>query len=381
MRGSARCASWSQRRPTLPCPCRRSSRPPGLRVVGRASTPEELERLLRVTRPGVVVFDAGMSVEALAATRAAEPHIGIVAVWPHGIESQAVNAVVLPTAVRRDLVAAVRRATPLPVRPRRWVSSPAAAAVGAPLAAARSRPHRGGLELGVAAALTLLLVVTAVVLRNGDVGGTFARGPAARHRAVVRRRRSGPAAGRGVRSSTDAGTLLDRRAEAGLDAALRGAEALRTGTHPGTDIRERRTGTDPGTRTPSSSRASGRAGTPPTSGCTRRSAPGSSGSSSTSAWRPTRPARSGRWRGSPGRTPTAPATARGRAGRWRLRRRWRFRRRRPGLLARPWARVRARPRPRPRQRARLRARPRPRARQRARVRPRRRSRPRALSPA
>jgi hypothetical protein len=106
----------------------------GMRVVGRASTPEELERLLRVTRPGVVVFDAGMSVEALAATRAAEPHIGIVAVWPHGIESQAVNAVVLPTAVRRDLVGAVRRATPLPIRPRRWVSSPAAAAVMAPLA-------------------------------------------------------------------------------------------------------------------------------------------------------------------------------------------------------------------------------------------------------
>ena len=179
----------------------------GLRVVGRASTPEELERLLRVTRPAVVVFDAGMSVEALAATRAAEPHIGIVAVWPHGIESQAVNAVVLPNAVRRDLVAAVRRATPLPIRPRRWVSSPAAAAV-LPLAAARSRPHRGGLELGVAAALTLVLVVTAVFLRNGDVGGTFARGPAA---VVVLSSDGGgqvPPPDAASDLPTDAGTLL-----------------------------------------------------------------------------------------------------------------------------------------------------------------------------
>jgi hypothetical protein len=187
----------------------------GLRVVGRASTPEELERLLRVTRPGVVVFDAGMSVEALAATRAAEPHIGIVAVWPHGIESQAVNAVVLPGAVRRDLAAAVRRVTPLPARPRRWVSSPAAAAVGAPLAAGRSRPRRGGLELGVAAALTILLVLTAVVLHNGDEGGTLARGPGS----VV----APPSGGGGQVQppdgpsdlSTDVGTLLIAEPEPG----------------------------------------------------------------------------------------------------------------------------------------------------------------------
>jgi hypothetical protein len=151
----------------------------GLRVVGRASTPEELERLLGVTRPGVVVFDARMSVEALSATRQAEPHIGIVAVWPAGIESQAVNAVVLPGDVRRDLAAAVRRATPVPAKPRRWVSSPAAAAVAAPAAAA-GRPRSGGVELAVAAALTFLLVVTAVMLRGGENGGgTLAQGPGA----------------------------------------------------------------------------------------------------------------------------------------------------------------------------------------------------------
>jgi len=138
----------------------------GHRVVGRASTPEEVERLLRVTRPSVVVFDAEMSVEAVADARASYPRIGIVAVWPAGIESEKVDRVVAPAAAHAELARAVRDASPVTLR-RHAVPAAPAVATAAPAAIPVQR-GRGGVELGVAAVLTFLLVMAAVALRIGE---------------------------------------------------------------------------------------------------------------------------------------------------------------------------------------------------------------------
>ena len=138
----------------------------GHRVVGRASTPEEVERLLRVTRPSVVVFDAEMSVEAVAAARESYPRIGIVAVWPAGIASEKVDRVVAPAAAHEALARAVRDASPVTLR--RHAAPAAAAVAAASPASIPARRGRGGVELGVAAVLTFLLVMAAVALRIGE---------------------------------------------------------------------------------------------------------------------------------------------------------------------------------------------------------------------
>ena len=138
----------------------------GHRVVGRASTPEEVERLLRVTRPSVVVFDAEMSVEAVADARESYPRIGIVAVWPAGIASEKVDRVDRARGCARSLGRAVRDASPVTLRRHAAPAVPAVAAVApAPIPARRGR---GGVELGVAAVLTFLLVMAAVALRIGE---------------------------------------------------------------------------------------------------------------------------------------------------------------------------------------------------------------------
>ena len=138
----------------------------GHRVVGRASTPEEVERLLRVTRPSVVVFDAEMSVEAVAAARESYPRIGIVAVWPAGIASEKVDRVVAPAAAHEALARAVRDASPVTLR--RHAAPAAAVAAAAAPTSIPARRGRGGVELGVAAVLTFLLVMAAVALRIGE---------------------------------------------------------------------------------------------------------------------------------------------------------------------------------------------------------------------
>ena len=139
----------------------------GHRVVGRASTPEEVARLLRVTRPTVVVFDAEMSVEAVADARESYPRIGIVAVWPAGIASEKVDRVIAPAAAHEALSRAVRDASPVTTLRRHAAAAVPAVAAVAP-AAAPVRRGRGGVELGVAAVLTFLLVMAAVALRIGE---------------------------------------------------------------------------------------------------------------------------------------------------------------------------------------------------------------------
>jgi hypothetical protein len=183
----------------------------GHRVVGRASTADELERLLRVTRPTVVVFDAEMSVEAVVATRSSFPSVGIVAVWPPGVASEAVDRVVRPESLGTALPVAVRSAAPALAKTR---GRPAPAIHRGPAAAAPAAPgrRRGGVELAVAAVLTFLLLVSAVALRIGEEGGgTLAGRPGGGNgqpspvgtRSPVTPPPDGPAAG-----STDPASLL-----------------------------------------------------------------------------------------------------------------------------------------------------------------------------
>jgi hypothetical protein len=153
----------------------------GLRVVGRAATPAELERLLPVTRPEVVVFDWEMSAETVATTRSSEPTVGIVLVWPEGAMAGPANEHVSPARVRRDLAAAVRRAAPLlgvrsaPTPPHPMQAAPA------PSDARSEKRRRGGVELLVAAVLTFLLVLSSIIFRITEGGGgrILAVGPAA----------------------------------------------------------------------------------------------------------------------------------------------------------------------------------------------------------
>jgi hypothetical protein len=151
----------------------------GLRVVGRAATPAELERLLPVTRPEVVVFDGEMSAQTVATTRSADPDVGIVLVWPEGAVAGTANQHVAPAQVRRDLAAAVRRAAPL----LRVGSAPAPAhpIQAAPAPVTSEKRRRGVLELLVAAVLTFLLVLSSIIFRitEGGGGGTIAQGPGA----------------------------------------------------------------------------------------------------------------------------------------------------------------------------------------------------------
>jgi hypothetical protein len=151
----------------------------GLRVVGRAATPAELERLLSVTKPEVVVFDGEMSAETVATTRSSEPSVGIVLVWPEGAAAGPAQEHVSPARVRRDLAAAARRAAPL--RGAGAVPTPVqATAPLAPTGAEPGQKRRGAVELLVAAVLTFLLVLSSIIFRITEGGGgIFARGPVA----------------------------------------------------------------------------------------------------------------------------------------------------------------------------------------------------------
>ncbi|MEO8293204.1 MAG: hypothetical protein ABI635_08695 [Actinomycetota bacterium] len=135
----------------------------GHRVVARASTPGELARLVGVAGPEVVVFDAEISAETVAAFRVAEPDIGVVVVWPEGATSVSAHERVSPVSVRRDLARAVLRAAP---------ARPVPIAVGSsavsPLRVVPRSVRRGGVEVAVAATLTFLLVVSAVASRLND---------------------------------------------------------------------------------------------------------------------------------------------------------------------------------------------------------------------
>jgi hypothetical protein len=144
----------------------------GHRVVARAATADELAHLVTVAQPEVVVLDAEISAEAVAALRVSQPEIGVVVVWPEGATAASADEQVSPARIRQDLAGAVGRAAPVDVTPAGLASLPGVSDVrpdhdAAPIG-------RGGLELSIAAVLTFLLVAAAVAFRVEEEGLTLA---------------------------------------------------------------------------------------------------------------------------------------------------------------------------------------------------------------
>jgi hypothetical protein len=144
----------------------------GHRVVARAVTVHELAHLVRVAQPEVVVFDAEISADAVAALRVSRPEVGVVVVWPDGATAASADEQVSPARIRQDLAGAVGRSAP--VGPPAVRSASSAVAAGVRPADAAAPIGRGGLELSVAAVLTFLLVVAAVAFRVEAEGVTLA---------------------------------------------------------------------------------------------------------------------------------------------------------------------------------------------------------------
>jgi hypothetical protein len=144
----------------------------GHRVVARAATADELAHLVRVAQPEVVVFDAEISAETVAALRVSQPDVGVVVVWPEGTTAASADEQVSPARIRQDLAGAVGRAAPAGVTAAPLASLPAAS--GVPAADGAAPIGRGGLELSIAAVLTFLLVVAAVAFRVQGDGLTLA---------------------------------------------------------------------------------------------------------------------------------------------------------------------------------------------------------------
>jgi hypothetical protein len=79
-------------------------------VVGQASTPGDLLRLLAVIGPDVIVLDAEVSATAALSARDLAPQAGIVVVWPSAVSSSVADRQVEPARAAFDLPDAVRRA-------------------------------------------------------------------------------------------------------------------------------------------------------------------------------------------------------------------------------------------------------------------------------
>jgi hypothetical protein len=81
----------------------------GFHVVGHARDDEELRRVVGVTRPTVIVLDAGISALALLDTQIRSDYVPIVVVWPKGTYTPAAEERVEPTTAFLELGNAVRR--------------------------------------------------------------------------------------------------------------------------------------------------------------------------------------------------------------------------------------------------------------------------------
>jgi DNA-binding NarL/FixJ family response regulator len=98
---------------TYPGPLRSVLESEGFDIVGQASNPDELDRVLAVAEATVVVLDAKVGAIAVLAARESLPDAGIVVVWPQGVVSAVADEQVEPSHVYRDLGKAVRRAARL----------------------------------------------------------------------------------------------------------------------------------------------------------------------------------------------------------------------------------------------------------------------------
>jgi hypothetical protein len=82
----------------------------GFQVVGQARGEAELRRVLAVTRPSVIVLDAGISAMAAVEARAERDGISLVVVWPSDVVPALADERVDPASVIQELGGAVRRA-------------------------------------------------------------------------------------------------------------------------------------------------------------------------------------------------------------------------------------------------------------------------------
>jgi hypothetical protein len=82
----------------------------GFHVVGQARGEAELQRVLDVTHPSVIVLDAGISATAALEARTRTDGAPLVVVWPNGVRTALAEERVDPGTVIQDLGAAVRRA-------------------------------------------------------------------------------------------------------------------------------------------------------------------------------------------------------------------------------------------------------------------------------
>ena len=148
----------------------------GFQVVGQARGEAELRRVLDVTRPSVIVLDAGISAQAALEARGRGSGTALVVVWPMDVVPALADERVDPSSVLQELGAAVRRAARrAPTIPTESVVIiPDLPSVGSeptvprsdavrrihPAAPARSR-RRGGVL--IATALTVALTASAAI--------------------------------------------------------------------------------------------------------------------------------------------------------------------------------------------------------------------------
>jgi DNA-binding NarL/FixJ family response regulator len=165
----------------------------GFDIVGQASNPDELERVLAAEEPTAIVLDANVGAMAVLAARGKLPDAGIVVVWPPGILAPVADEQVEPSRVYQDLGRAVRRVARLALlRERATAPTGIEAPARIPAAVARMRRRepapepiatspvsegirRGGVIVLIAAASLIVLMVAALALTMPDRLGMVAK--------------------------------------------------------------------------------------------------------------------------------------------------------------------------------------------------------------
>jgi hypothetical protein len=169
----------------------------GFDIVGYASSPSELERVLASVDPAAIVLDAEMGAMPVLTARQKAPHARVVVVWPKGVSPAIADAWVEPSHAQRDLAGAVRRATrslslepvPAETEPVVWISDEPAGSDRqasrpsiAPTSTRADGLRRTGLVAALVAASLVLLVAGAFALTTPNHPHTSG---ASRNRAPV----------------------------------------------------------------------------------------------------------------------------------------------------------------------------------------------------
>lgn len=179
----------------------------GFTVLGQASNPEDLERILTSTDPDVLVLDAQAGATTVLAAREWAPRVRIVVVWPADVRAEAADQHVVPSQAATELGGAVlmaarsRRMPPAPptivpavlvvpdVEAEVPVPVPVLAADGVVVlpetdpqeaagAAALTPARRAWTSFALAAACLLVAFVAAFASQPGSRSGLLAEPPA-----------------------------------------------------------------------------------------------------------------------------------------------------------------------------------------------------------